>query len=357
MTVAGGQRDLDAVRSGLERWLRASRPDVDGVRVAPLRKPIVRLLERDAPRRRRVGRAGRVSAHERLVARLPPAGGGIFPVYDLTRQARVQPALAGRRHPRGRAGRGRARRGMDRRTVLRHAARSPASSSRTHRPSSSAVRSTTPNRPCSGTVQRDFVDTPRGRPPPRLGRARPRRAHAARRPRRSRTTSSGPREYLAWAGDGDAPTGARPTRSTGAATTDPDPEPPLSLVWGDPRLGNVVYDAGVRGGGAARLGDGVDRRRARSTSPGSSASTRSCVGGDRRRPARDSWPRTQVLDEYASRLGARGARLPWFEVFEPRPVGLDLPADPAHAARPSGLDEPWLRGPTPGQQRIAELIS
>ncbi len=73
MTLAV-QRDLDEVRAGLQRWL--GRPVGDVTRPAPGWSCETIIVE-----------------HE-LVVRLPPVGDGIFPSYDLAQQTAVQQAAA-----------------------------------------------------------------------------------------------------------------------------------------------------------------------------------------------------------------------------------------------------------------------
>jgi aminoglycoside phosphotransferase (APT) family kinase protein len=68
------QRDLSVLRAGLERWL--GRPVGEVTRPAPGWSCETLIVEAD------------------LVVRLPPAGEGIFPIYDLAQQAAVQ-ATAG----------------------------------------------------------------------------------------------------------------------------------------------------------------------------------------------------------------------------------------------------------------------
>lgn len=92
MGVSSHERDLEAVREGLTRWLRARRPEAADLRVEPLTRPSeglssetlfvdVAWTERGVERR------------ETLVARLPPGGAGLFPDYDLRTQARIQELL------------------------------------------------------------------------------------------------------------------------------------------------------------------------------------------------------------------------------------------------------------------------
>lgn len=67
-------RDLDAIKAGLHRWL--GRPVGDVTRPAPGWSCETLVVDRD------------------LVIRLPPVADGIFPTYDLAQQAAVQEAVA-----------------------------------------------------------------------------------------------------------------------------------------------------------------------------------------------------------------------------------------------------------------------
>ena len=97
MAVALRQHDLEAVRTGLARWFGHRYPG-GSVRVGPLTRPEAGLSSEtlfvdvmwsgDGP-----DRADRADRADHYVARLPPAGDGLFPSYDLARQARVQATL------------------------------------------------------------------------------------------------------------------------------------------------------------------------------------------------------------------------------------------------------------------------
>ncbi|MBM3673652.1 MAG: phosphotransferase family protein [Actinobacteria bacterium] len=86
MAIAAGQRDRETVRAGLERWLAR---DGDAVVVGALEAPAAGLSSDTL-----FARVERASGSEQIVLRLPPAGEGLFPAYDLGRQARVQQELA-----------------------------------------------------------------------------------------------------------------------------------------------------------------------------------------------------------------------------------------------------------------------
>ena len=349
MTVAAGQRDLEAVRTGLARWLGASRPDVAGVRVAPLRRPTSGYSSEtllvdvvwDEPGGER---------EEHLVARLPPAGGGIFPTYDLTRQARVQGTLAGAGIPVAAP----VAVELDEEWVGSPFFVMDAVAGRVL-PDSPPYVTGGPLHDAGPAVQRrvqrDFVHTladihrldwdALG-----LGDLTPAGARGA------AHDVDRARDYLDWAADGDPP-------AVLADALDwcrdrlPDPEPPLSLLWGDPRLGNVVYDPGF---GPAAL---LDWEMA-SIGPaeldlawfqGLHSIMVDGVGADLPGFA----PREQVVDEYAARLGREVRGYQWFEVLSlVRSDSIFLRIRTMLLA--TGLDQPWLRGPTPVQQRIARVI-
>lgn len=89
------RRDLDAVRAGLTRWLGSWRPGSD-LRVVALEAPPTGLSAETLFLEIEPGPDGEgtVAAPMSLVARLPPAGDGLFPAYDLGAQGRLQGRLA-----------------------------------------------------------------------------------------------------------------------------------------------------------------------------------------------------------------------------------------------------------------------
>lgn len=348
MTVAARARDLDAVRAGLRRWLQARHPDAGDVRVGPLRTPTAgyssETLLVDAVRTER----GREVA-EHYVARLPPAGGGIFPDYDLHRQALVQRAL-------GQAGIPVAapiaveddERWIGAPFLLME--RVEGTTLDDAYIASGALHDAAPS--VQRRVHTDFLDllaavhrldwealglgvlTPEGR----RGLVHDiDRAEA----------------YLGWASDGDVP----PVLTEALAWLRehrPDPEPPLSLCWGDPRLGNVVYGPGftVRAAldwetasiGAAELDlawfVGLHDLAAESFGkdlPGFLA-------------------HDAALDHWAGRTGRAVVEYGWFEVMSTlRAESVFLRIRRMLLA--AGANDPWLRGTTPGERRLAARIN
>jgi len=94
--AVGGTRDLEAVRLGLERWFRHERPDFPGAIVSPIERPSAGLSSDTVVFEVTAAVPGAPGGWQRswFVARLPPAGDGLFPHYDLSRQAALQTALA-----------------------------------------------------------------------------------------------------------------------------------------------------------------------------------------------------------------------------------------------------------------------
>lgn len=349
MTVAAHERDLDAVHAGLRDWIRARHPEADDVRLAPLRKAASgyssETLVVDVARTTR----GR-EAVDHWIARLPPAGGGIFPTYDLERQARVQEALI-------RAG---ARAAMpvavelDERWLgapflLMERIEGHTLPEQPSYVAGGALFEAGPD--TQRRVHTDFVDALAGvhrldwdalhldslTPAAERGLV-----HDLRRAR----------DYLTWAADGDAPA-ILTDALTWLGSTRPDPEPPLSLCWGDPRLGNVVF------------GDAFEQRALLDWEMASIGPAEmdlawfvglhevSAAGAGR--DLEGFLDHDAVLARWADGVGRDPVDYGWFEVLSlVRSDSIFLRIRTMLLA--AGLDEPWLRGVTPGQRRIAALI-
>jgi len=348
MTVSGAQRDPELVRSGLERWLRVNHPDRYELAVGPLGKPASgyssETLLLDV-----AWRAGGADHAERLVARLPPAGGGIFPTYDLTRQAHVQEALSTTGVPVAPPlaveldeewiG---APFFLMERVEGNVLAEGYVATGALLDADADTQRS----------VQRDFLHTladvhrvdwdALG-----LGDLTPAEERGLQHDVRRAV------EYVQWAADGDVPS----VVAEGLAWCRdhcPDPEPPLSLVWGDPRLGNIVYgdewqqvallDWEMASIGAAEMD--------LAWFVGLHDVGVASVGADL--PGFE--PHDAMLATYAARLGRDVEAYRWFEVFSLiRADSIYLRIRRMLLA--AGMDEPWLRGSTPGQDRLAVLIA
>lgn len=349
MTVAARTRDLDAVREGLQRWLRARHPEADDVRVAPLVTPASGYSSEtvlvDAVRTTRGH-----TVEDRLVARLPPAGGGIFPTYDLRRQAEVQAALATAGLPVAAP----VAVELDERWLgspfflmarvdgftLPDAPSYVAAGALHDAPPEVQHRVHTGFVDALATVHRlDWEAIGLADLTPAAVRGL---AHDLARAD----------EYLAWAGDGNVPTVLADALAW-LRDHRPDPEPPPSLLWGDPRLGNVVFGPDFT---ARAL---LDWEMA-SIGPaemdlawfvGLHDVSTAGAGGD----LPGFLTHDEVLTRWAGRLGRPVVDYRWFEVFGlVRSDSIFLRIRTMLLA--TGLDQPWLRGPTPGQRRIADLI-
>lgn len=205
------ERDLEVVRAGLERWL--GRP--------------VRDLERPAPG----FSCETVVVDGDLVVRLPPLADGSFPAYDLAQQAAVQDAVGAQ--------------GV------------PVAAPVRYEPDESFLGAPFLVMPfVAGAIPGDFTAGDPwlgGLPDDDARRAVWRRfvdllvdIHE------TPTDGLGLRSglgaelaywdrYVAWATDGSPPAALADALAWCAANR-PSPEPPGGLLWGDVRLGNVVFD-------------------------------------------------------------------------------------------------------------------
>jgi aminoglycoside phosphotransferase (APT) family kinase protein len=201
------QRDLDDLRAGLARW--RGRP--------------VGTIERPDPG----WSCETVIVDGELVVRLPPLGDGIFPVYDLALQASVQEAVG--------------------------AAGVPVASPVTYEPDPSFLGAPfvampfvagaipgafTPADPWlasvdAATVWRTFLGTVAS-------------VHAVAPPAGLRRGLDAEvrwwSDYVDWAMDGDPPAALRDALAW-CADHRPEAEPDPVLLWGDVRLGNVIFAA------------------------------------------------------------------------------------------------------------------
>lgn len=209
------ERDEAELRQGLERWL--GRPF--GVMTRPASGWSCETLVID----------------DEIVVRIPPVGEGIFPAYDLEQQAAVQERLA--------------------------SSCVPMASPVRYVPDCSFLGAPflvmpyvrgpipaefTPSDPWLASLSNDAAR--RGVWDAFLGTVV--RIHVAGiEGLRLRTGLAAEIEfwesYARWATDGSPPTGLVDGLAWCRANA-PSPEPPPGLLWGDVRLGNVVFDAGAR---------------------------------------------------------------------------------------------------------------
>ena len=88
MAIASRARDDEAIRRGIEAWLRASEPGHADATVGPPSRPAAGLSSDTC-----FLTVTRQQRTEDIVVRLPPAGEGLFPEYDVAQQVAVQNAL------------------------------------------------------------------------------------------------------------------------------------------------------------------------------------------------------------------------------------------------------------------------
>jgi aminoglycoside phosphotransferase (APT) family kinase protein len=89
-------RDLEAIRDGFTRWLRARFPAGAAIEVAPIGRPDAGLSAETLFIEADVSGAGAAPGrHLSFVVRVPPTGDALFEAYDFAGQASVQAHLAG----------------------------------------------------------------------------------------------------------------------------------------------------------------------------------------------------------------------------------------------------------------------
>lgn len=91
--ISQGTRDLDAVASGLTRWFTSRRPGAT-TRLSPFTTNPSSGYSSESLLFELTSDGNDTTITEQLVLRLPPAGGGLFPEYDLGRQAATQNLVA-----------------------------------------------------------------------------------------------------------------------------------------------------------------------------------------------------------------------------------------------------------------------
>jgi aminoglycoside phosphotransferase (APT) family kinase protein len=351
-------RDLEAVRHGFTRWLRVWRPDGPDPRVAPIRQPPTGLssetlfLEVDWSG---ADRPDERATSERLVARLPPNGDGLFPRYDFETQGRVQEMVAGVGLP----------------AVVPLAVEldeswigapfllMPHVEGRVVRADKPFLRTgwlAEASADGQARLHAGFFDLLAG-----IHRIEGAADRLASLPGSARAatgeTLAGEVDrwagFLAWAAEGDIPA----VFADGLAWCRrrlPDPEPPASLLWGDVQLGNVlvaddmtiaaVLDFEMASIGPAELDLAWFLVLHRMT-------VERCGGDLPGFPGADATVRA-----YEARLGRTVADLRWFEAFAALRSGAIM-VRAAHLLSSLGIEDSWLTRGNPTVTLLAELIA
>ncbi len=233
MTVAA-QPDLDEVAAGIARWLQARR-GVDDLVVTRCQRPESGLSSDTLMVDARGTRDG-APYSEALVVRRAPTGPGVFPEYDLAAQARVQEAVAEQGVPAAVP-------------VELETDAGWVGSSFMVMP---AIAGYIPNQAPIGDrwIKQASLEDQRSLcvslfdvlvsihrvdwQQADLGRAVPERSIDAELARWAR--------YLDWYGDGEVLVPGLVDALAWCTAHRPDLDPPQTLIWGDVRLGNVIFD-------------------------------------------------------------------------------------------------------------------
>ncbi len=339
-------RDLEAIRLGFTRWLRNWRPGGPAPDVAPIGRPSTGLSSETLFLE--VDWSGDETAPERLVARLPPNGDGLFPHYDFAVQGQIQRIVAGAGLPAV------VPLAVERDTTWVGAPfmLMPHVEGRVVRADKPFLRTgwlAEATADAQARLQAGFLDLLAGIHRVELG------------PDQRASIPGGSladevdrwASFLDWAAEGDVPA----VFSDGLSWCRdriPDPEPPSSLLWGDVQLGNVlvaddmaiaaVLDFEMSFIGPAELDLAwflvlhrmtVDR-----------------CGGD----LPGFLDTAGTIAAYQERLGRTVADLRWFEAFAALRSGAVL-VRAARLLSSLGIDDSWLTRGNPTVDLLAELIA
>jgi aminoglycoside phosphotransferase (APT) family kinase protein len=91
--ITAQQRDWDHVRSGLIGWLQQRWPEAEGLQLGPFSVNEANGFSNESVFFDATFTEQGQLVERSLVARLPPFGGGLFPEYDLETQFRIQDAI------------------------------------------------------------------------------------------------------------------------------------------------------------------------------------------------------------------------------------------------------------------------
>jgi aminoglycoside phosphotransferase (APT) family kinase protein len=227
------ERDPDRVLAGFVEWLHQRDPQSAPELIGHERPPVGYSTETLLVDIRRDGRDERV---ERLVLKLPPAGPAIFPTYDFVAQARVQEAVAAAGIP------------APVPVQVEHDPRWLGSSFLVMPAIAGHIVAELPLQDhwltraepeLSAAVHGHYVDLVAD-----VNRIDWRAAGLADAlaQRDDAAEIEHWRRYLAWYADGEQPVALLEEGLDWCASHQPASEPPASLLWGDVRLGNVIFD-------------------------------------------------------------------------------------------------------------------
>jgi aminoglycoside phosphotransferase (APT) family kinase protein len=226
------ERDLDELAAGLTRWFHDAR-GVDAVELTRCERASGGLSSETLMVDARGQRAG-AAWQEAIVVRLAPAGPGIFPVYDLAAQAAAQEVAAAHGVPTAVPAEvvaGGQWLGAPFMVMPAIAGHIPGAAALTDPWITDAAEA---DQARVFTAALDVLAAVHAIPPDAVDRAVPRRDLDA--------ELAAWRDYLAWYGDGAVLVPALADALAWCAAHRPATEPAPALLWGDVRLGNVVFD-------------------------------------------------------------------------------------------------------------------
>ncbi|MGV0790361.1 phosphotransferase family protein [Mycolicibacterium sp. XJ1819] len=323
-TVSSADRDWDAVLSGFRRWLTQHWPDAESISVSMAEAVRTNGFSSESALLDVSWRAPDGPTSRGLVLRLPPAGEGVFPEYDLIRQARTM-ELA-RNH------------GVPAPEVV------AVEDDPDYVGSTFIAMDLVPGRipadeapqycvagwlyEAAPDRQREFYvnfhDTLAD-----IGAITDRDGELSFLYRPKGAGLAGElawwTDYLAWATD-NSPPAEMTDVATWLADHLPDPEPPPALIWGDARFGNMIVDDSF--GMRAVLDWEMASVGPAEVDLGWSFAIRRSIQLGNGLPLDAELPgfcdRAQTLDRYAARIGRPVQSLDWYEVFAMLRMGAVL---------------------------------
>lgn len=312
-TVSSADRDWNAVLGGFQRWLTRHWSDADSISVSMAEAVRTNGFSSESALLDVAWRTAEGSQTRGLVLRLPPAGEGVFPEYDLVRQARTMELARAR--------------GVPAPEVV------AVENDPDYIGATFVAMDLVPGRvPADEAPQYCVAGWLHDSPPERqrelynnfhdtladIGRIPGGELSFLCRPQGSGLAGELQwwADYLCWATDNSPPTAMTEVLAW-LREHRPDPEPCSALIWGDARFGNMIFDDAFRvravldwemaAVGPAEVDLGWSFAIRRSIQQGNGLPLDAELPG---------FPdRAQTLDRYAARIGRPVESLDWYEVF------------------------------------------
>ncbi|EKF22129.1 phosphotransferase enzyme family protein [Mycolicibacterium hassiacum DSM 44199] len=323
-TVSSADRDWQAVLHGFQRWLTEHWPTADAITVTMADAVRTNGFSSESALLNVSWRGAEGERSRGLVLRLPPAGDGVFPSYDLVRQARTMelarkngvpaPEIVAVEEDPEYAG-------APFLAMELVSGRIPADEAPQYCVAGWLYQATPEQQRVLYDEFHDMLAD--------IGAIADAHGQLSFLYRRQGPGLAGELEwwadYLSWATDNAPPTEMVEVLDW-LREHRPDPEPPAGLIWGDARFGNVIFDDGFRvravldwemaGVGPAEVDLGWSFAIRRSIQRGNNLPLDAELPG---------FPdRGRTLERYARRLGRTVDSLDWYEVFAMLRMGATL---------------------------------